>query len=262
MRENLIFFGDHAMKKYMPQIFPRFIRVKLISQNESYDKIYESEKLAKHAYLIAESESLHEFIQKLGEEDTNNKNIPLDLYNFYAAYNIKFPNITSTVMIMNKHRIVALHLNDFSELLETIIHLPIREQHAIFIKENDFTISELNILKRKILQQFMYLRIYFPIIISSDFKSAQKIFENLLRSYSYESKELKDIGIFGTKKAGKSSMIDALLENEYAPISSSLPTPNRVVYSPTKFYNKLSLKYEGRIKNFYRIEQLQNYLTE
>ena len=115
MRENLIFFGDHAMKKYMPQIFPKFTSVKLISQNESYEKIYESEKLAKHAYLIAESESLHEFIQKLGEEDTNNKNIPLDLYNFYAAYNINFPNMTSTVMIMNKRRIVALHLSDLFE---------------------------------------------------------------------------------------------------------------------------------------------------
>ncbi len=58
-----------------------------------------------------------------------------------------------------------------------------------------------------------------------------KFFFPIIVDDQSSSKVSGDVGIFGTKKAGKSALINALLGNEYAISSLMLPTPNKVTYS-------------------------------
>lgn len=248
------------MKKSLPQILPPFSEVRVLKPEDSYTEIYKSEQKIKSAWLIDENDSLADFIQMLGKEDEKNNNPHLNFYDFYVAYNIKFPLTPTTVMLMNKDRIVTLALKDFSELLRATINLSTNEQHAIFIMSNELTLDELLLFKRKILQQFIYLKMYLPIIIAESFvKVAKPIFREILRTPDTNS--LIDIGIFGTKKAGKTSTINAILGDEYSPMSAILPTPNKIVYSPVSILRKLSLTYKGWEQNFYTIELLQKFMT-
>lgn len=52
------------------------------------------------------------------------------------------------------------------------------------------------------------------------------------------------IAAMGTKKAGKSVIINTLLKQEYAPTSSELPTPNIIKYVPEAPGSKLRLEYK------------------
>ena len=245
------------MKKLSPQLLPKFTEVKFITQKISYAEIYESEQKNNSAWLLDEKDSLSDFIEMLGAEDEKNYSEPLNFFDFYAAYNIKFSSMSAEIFLINKSNIVTADLKDFAELLNEILKIQHREQYAIFITKNNLSDEKLLALKRKILQQFIYLRIYFPIIVAKNFEVASSIFQNILQPT--EENKLSDIGLFGTKKAGKSSMIDAILGDEYAPMSNDLPTPNKVIYAPTSKFRKLSLTFDGATENFYSVETLNQY---
>lgn len=242
------------MKKFSPQLLPRFNAVKIVTSSDNYFSIYESEQKLKSAWLLDEKKSLSDFIEMLGAEDDKNNLEPLNFFDFYAAYNIKFPSTPETVFLANKTGAITNGLKDFAELLNAVLKIPHREQYAIFISKNNLSADT---LKRKILQQFIYLRIYFPIIVEENFEVASSIFQSILQPT--EENKLSDVGLFGTKKAGKSSMIDAILGDEYAPMSNDLPTPNKVIYAPTSKYRKLSLTFDGATENFYSVETLNQY---
>lgn len=242
------------MKKFSPQLLPRFNAVKIVTSSDNYFSIYESEQKLKSAWLLDEKKSLSDFIEMLGAEDDKNNLEPLNFFDFYAAYNIKFPSTPETVFLANKTGVITNGLKDFAELLNAVLKIPHREQYAIFISKNNLSADT---LKRKILQQFIYLRIYFPIIVEENFEVASSIFQSILQPT--EENNLSDVGLFGTKKAGKSSMIDAILGDEYAPMSNDLPTPNKVIYAPTSKYRKLSLTFDGATENFYSVETLNQY---
>lgn len=252
------------MKKSTPQILPQFNEVKIINSDiisDCYSLIYDLEQKNKHAYLIDEDNSLSNFINKLGEADEESENNPLNLYDFYAAYNIKFPTVPTTVMLINQRRIISLNVCNFADLLNAVIKASRREQHAIFINKSELTPKEAYILKRDILQQFIYLRMYLPIIVADNAKTALKIFNDFLHQDEINL-PLKNISLFGTKKAGKSSLINAVLNDNYAPSSSELPTPNKIIYSPCSRYEKIRLHYEGAVKYFYNTDRLSEYLMQ
>ena len=68
------------------------------------------------------------------------------------------------------------------------------------------------------------------------------------------------IAAMGTKKAGKSVVINSLLHRDYAPTSSELPTPNTVKYVPSDPNSILTLDYDGKKYTFTKAEALKNFI--
>lgn len=218
------------------KILPPFKDVKLVTNRDNYEEIYQSEQQSHSAWLLDENELIWEFIEELAEaDDESSHDKPLNLYDFYIAYNLKF---SSDVSLLNKSKVLQSGLKDFYELLNAVIHSGDGEL-SVSVKSAE--------LKLKILQQFVYLRIFLPVIVDGQ----------------APSKISGDVGIFGTKKAGKSALINALLGNEYAVSSPMLPTPNKVIYSAAnKDAKEISLTYKNSAQNFHTVNDLQKFLTE
>ncbi|MBR1418440.1 MAG: dynamin family protein [Synergistaceae bacterium] len=68
------------------------------------------------------------------------------------------------------------------------------------------------------------------------------------------------IAVMGTKKAGKSIIINSILKRDYAPTSSELPTPNVIKYVPEREDSALILEYQGNEQIFDTSEALKNYI--
>jgi len=106
--------------------------------------------------------------------------------------------------------------------------------------------------------------------ISPDLISLQKEILTLLSNIEINLKDSqkKDLNIcvMGTKKSGKSVVINCLIGDEYAPTSLELPTPNTCRYLPNKFQedkyaNKIVLDYNNEeIKIFDTAEQVRKYI--
>ena len=70
------------------------------------------------------------------------------------------------------------------------------------------------------------------------------------------------IAVMGTKKAGKSVIINSILNCDYAPTSLELPTPNNIIYTPNNKDNRLCLKYKDEKIYFDTANELKKYITE
>jgi len=70
------------------------------------------------------------------------------------------------------------------------------------------------------------------------------------------------IAAMGTKKAGKSVIINSLLKQEYAPTSSELPTPNVIQYVPEPPDGNLWLEYKDRSLTFASADELRSYIQK
>ena len=220
----------------LKKILPQFKDVKLAGGRDNYEQIYQAEQQSHSAWLLDESELIWEFIEQLAEDDDKSSHDePLNLYDFYIAYNLKFPS--GSVSLRNEEKILQPAQN-FSELLNAVIRAGDDDLNVIVSSAQ---------LKIKILQQFIYLRIFLPVIVDNQ----------------TPSNAAGDVGIFGTKKAGKSALINALLGNEYAVSSPILPTPNKVTYTAAdKKINKISLTYKNSTHTFSNVDALQKFLTE
>ena len=71
------------------------------------------------------------------------------------------------------------------------------------------------------------------------------------------------IAAMGTKKAGKSVVINSLLKRDYAPTSSELPTPNVIKYIPAEKDAGLTLDYKGKMGiPFQSAKELSDYIGD
>ncbi len=68
------------------------------------------------------------------------------------------------------------------------------------------------------------------------------------------------IAAMGTKKAGKSVVINSLLKRDYAPTSAILPTPNTIQYVPAEPDSPLTLDYDGKTFTFTSASELKKYI--
>ena len=220
----------------LKKILPQFKDVKLVINCDGYEQIYQAEQQSHSAWLLDEGKLVWEFIEQLAEADEKSSHDkPLNLYDFYIAYNLKFP--PGSVSLRNKSEVLQ-SVQDFSELLNAVIHAGDSDLNVLVSSAQ---------LKIKILQQFIYLRIFLPVIVDNQ----------------TPSNATGDVGVFGTKKAGKSALINALLGNEYAVSSPMLPTSNKVTYSAAnKDSKKISLTYKNSAQNFQNVDALQKFLTE
>ena len=207
--------------KLSPQILPEFMDVaelssEILTSPTLYADIYAYEHMNgpvmnNYAWLIDERASLSEFIDALGQADAESDNPPLNLYKFYAARNINFP--AHTVRLMNEIRLTDEYVNNLATLLRGITSSRDKYiQHAVYLQPGQVTSRELADLRREIIQQFIYLRMYLPVIIAESYVEADKIFQAMI----YGKKTPQSVSVFGTKKSGKSTLINALLGDEYA----------------------------------------------
>ena len=70
------------------------------------------------------------------------------------------------------------------------------------------------------------------------------------------------IAAMGTKKAGKSVIINTLLGQEYAPTSSELPTPNIIQYVPEAPDSRLWMRYKDEDVSFDSADELRTYIQK
>lgn len=204
-------------------------------------------KRLKFAWLIDENFPLCKFIDTLGKSDYDNLN--LNLYNFYIANNIQFP--PCTVSLINRGRTELDDIRDMSELLSGILcDTNKRHRRVVFLTQNTTSGQEyIEILRVKILQQFAYLRISLPVVIAGNLDTKRN---TRLR-----------LSIFGTKKAGKSTLLNALLGNEYSPSSSEIPTPCIITYSEDNIANRdIFIEHDGIIKYFSKPEDTKIFLSQ
>ena len=235
--------------KTLPNVLPRFREV-IAASSDNMSLEFKTDC----AYLLDERDELSTFIDRIGKQ----RGHELDLYNFYAAYNIEFPTIPATISLISNRRSVALNLRNFDELLRKICeHSDGNSTLAVFLAIQDRPPEVMLRLKREILQQFVYLRIYMPIIIDENFHAALKTLDKIVGSTSDEQTE---ITFLGTKKSGKSSLINAVLGAEYSPAGSELPTPNKVTYSRGGG-NIIRLESEGQTRTFDNPDALKNHLA-
>lgn len=229
----------------LKQILPQFKYVKFLTERYDFEHIRKEEQLLKSAWLLGEEKSIWEFIERFGEEDENSDSPNLfNFFDFYVAYNIKFRD--NIVALTKNSKIFNSELKDLSELLNTLLKAG-KGEFIVIIKASENSAK----LKLKILQQFIYLRIFLPI----------KIVES--GNFTPLPTEKCTVGIFGTKKAGKSALINALLGDEYAVSSTILPTPNRVTYcaAPKKSLLIL-LTYKNETQAFRNTIALQKFLSK
>lgn len=70
------------------------------------------------------------------------------------------------------------------------------------------------------------------------------------------------IAAMGTKKAGKSVVINDILRRDFAPTSSELATPNTVKYIPSKSDSKLVLDYADKKHTFATAQALKKFIGD
>lgn len=97
----------------------------------------------------------------------------------------------------------------------------------------------------------------------------EPILNNITNALNDMKKELSHaaqrplrIAVMGTKKAGKSVIINSLLKRDFAPTSPTLPTPNTIIYIPEALGSKLCLEYEGNKLEFESDEDLKFYIEK
>ena len=243
------------MKQPVAYLLPKFDKVEFfrISDSDSYETFFKSASLKKTALLIDEKECLWEFIDEINKKIGN-----FNFYDFYPAYNIQFKPVT--VKLMTKSGGTSVGIKDFLELLNILLKSPRGKYCAVLIRSdpsNNFSYEELFATKLKILQQFIFLRMYLPVEIAN---SPEEVVNKIFKNPNY--KKPVDVGIFGTKKAGKSSLINALLGAEYSPMSLTIPTPNNIFYSSAPSDEKIKLTYGNTSKLFDDAESLNEYMKE
>ena len=84
----------------------------------------------------------------------------------------------------------------------------------------------------------------------------------MLNAFDEGRKRTLKIAAMGTKKAGKSVIINSILKRDYAPTSSELPTPNIVRYVPCSEDTPLTLEYQGMTQTFETPEALSKYILD
>ena len=81
--------------------------------------------------------------------------------------------------------------------------------------------------------------------------------ENIGKSLDETSRRELTIAAMGTKKCGKSMVINCFLGEEYAPTSLELPTPNTILY---EVGDKIELSYQGKKQTFNSASEINRHL--
>jgi hypothetical protein len=264
----------------------KFIKIERV--NEDADVIQKSleETLINYPIFILNTEKpLYQFIEELEVDDSL-------LFRLNIAKEIKFSNISVTLKDKFTDDTLLDNINSLSHLIESIDENIIKNCSLIIDTEDNSLISE-------IIQALIYLNIDLEVMMKKEksdrklFNAFRRQFEKIRTSVVIGKKSLynldsiddffheKDtllntfydiendlekarerdlnISVMATKKAGKSVVVNSFLNEQYAPTSLELPTPNTCIYKRSKD-EKIRLLYGGADFLFKNAEEVYKYI--
>ena len=93
-------------------------------------------------------------------------------------------------------------------------------------------------------------------------KNMVNSFGIMLKEFAKAKERPLRIAAMGTKKAGKSVVINSLLKRDYAPTSLTLPTPNTIKYIPSAPDKPIILDYNNQNYTFNSPEDISDFIGE
>ena len=257
--------------------------IKIFEYNDIQEEIKKAEKSNVMPYFILESDGeLHNYIEakcisddillklKLAKEINFSKYKGLRGV-YVQGYSERYSTLgdllsflfkldTYPVIVIDTDKSSGDEYEILSELIQQLIYLGLNidvrlkselediaryERYQMSIKQFE---EEINILSQK-LDQFKSddaKRLDF--VEEEKRKITAKVGE--IKQLINESKQRNlEIAVMATKKTGKSVIVNSLLDNEYAPTSLELPTPNACVYEATDLIDnkiRLYLDYDNK----------------
>lgn len=239
----------------------KVIRIKSSAEDASMIKrTLESADACNSIFILDSTEHLYKFIEDL---DMNGSL----LYNLKIANEIDFTDISVEFRDKITDAVILKNIICLSNLLEAVDEEQIKECRLIIDSEDNDLIS-------KVAQAMLYLNIDMEIMMLREKKDRKiidafrKEFEGIRASvingekaiYNLYTKDdfvneknnilntlykidndlekarerALNIAVLATKKAGKSVVVNSFLDEQYAPTSFELPTPNSCIYKRSK----------------------------
>ncbi|MDF2882566.1 MAG: dynamin family protein [Clostridiaceae bacterium] len=214
-------------------------------------------------FILDNGEPLYEFIENLELDDNL-------LYNLRIAKEIDFSSVSVQVRDKITDSSILDNITSLSKLLEAMDEDKIKDNRIIIDTEDNDLIS-------KVMQAFIYLDIDIEVmmekekrdrkIVNAFIRNYEKLRNSIVNSERnvqnlrtkndfiderkgilnilYEIEKSLDkarerelnISVMATKKAGKSVIVNSFLNEQYAPTSFELPTPNNCIYKRSKDNN-------------------------
>lgn len=207
-------------------------------------------------FILDSNVLLHEFLQDMELS-------PGLLYKLKISNEIDFSGTFAELKDKITDELIMTNIESLSTLLEAVSEQDLNNYRLIFDTEDSDFIS-------KVVQSIIYLDLELEVMMKKEKKDRLKLnafrknyenirsaaakAENELQSFEAENffvdekdkyvstfsdinedlektrdREL-NISIMSTKKAGKSSIVNSFLKEQYAPVSLELPTPNNCIY--------------------------------
>ena len=204
--------------------------------------------------------TLSELLERLNSYEAVNldsRNIPVIIDDDGIEENSDHDDQASLEVVRLFQQLVYLNLNldikKKSELHKSRVKERFRKMHKELQAEAEARRDELDTLlaEQKISEESA--------------ERLQRMSESLsamLKAFDEGKVRTLKIAAMGTKKAGKSVIINSILGRDYAPTSSELPTPNVVRYIPCPESIPLTLEYMGNAQAFETPEALSSYILE
>lgn len=168
--------------------------------------------------------------------------------------------------------------NEMFELVQQLVNLGIntnvyleeeleRKKIVESFKENrkEF-LEKIQRLKNSLEEKFKNLRA--SITDPQELERVEAVMGQLLESAEEMKKAVENaeekpikVAVFATKKAGKSMVVNSLLEEEYAPTSNEIPTPCLILYKP-HHSRRIKLEHDGLEYWFDDAKSLKDYLRD
>jgi Predicted GTPases len=235
-------------------------------------------------FIIDKSRELYKFIEELDIDESY-------LYILRAAREIEFDDVNVKIVNKKTHSVAKENIPSFSELVEDLDEDTLDSYQVVIDTDDKNFVSD-------IIQSLNYLNINLDVTMKKEqaerarvnaFKTgfykmnksiikAQEVINNIdiIDELSGEKENilniLKDIqnnldkakerdlniSVMATKKSGKSVVVNSFLEEQYAPTSLELPTPNTCVYKKSTD-NRIRLLYGGQDICFDSPEDIYKY---
>lgn len=235
-------------------------------------------------FIINKDKELYKFIEELQIDDSY-------LYSLKTAREIEFNSIP--VELWDKHLDCSIKGNilNLTELLE-LLDMEKFSWYQLILDTSDKTFVS------DVMQTLIYLNVNIEVVMKKEkrdretvnaFKKSFKLIKNSVGSAKHAieaidvidelsmdkanvvnllneiEKELErarerdlSIAVMATKKAGKSVIVNSFLEEQYAPTSLELPTPNTCIYKKSRD-NRIKLVYEEEEIYFNSPEEIYKY---
>ncbi|MEY4504106.1 MAG: hypothetical protein RL154_399, partial [Pseudomonadota bacterium] len=224
-------------------------------------------------FIYNGNEKLHDYISDLDLSDRINLRLNIcseKLFNYNVSIGTQIVRSLSGIIenIESENDEVILDTDqkdEIAHLTQQLIYLGLRlNLYLKDEKKNRDRYTKLSKISDTLYHKTEELQSY---LSSGSIDKDQKDFvEQLSSSMSKIGKALQDIqkrelilSVMGTKKCGKSIVINSFLGEEYAPTSLELPTPNTIVYQKSED-NNIWLDFEGQKSKFDNASEINEHL--